>query len=88
MADRYLIMPAADLAVFSRIKFATSKKSKGSHNVRWEIEPVPLKGRTEYAIPESVVNHPVFRAVKSRLQGYTIESLEESALDLPAEDLS
>lgn len=83
MADRFLIMPAADLAIFDRVKFAMGKATKAPHNVRWEIRPAPLKGRPEYAIPERVLSHGAFKAVKGKLRTYAVELLAFDALDIP-----
>ena len=83
MATRYLIMPAADLAIFDRIKFATGKATKAPHNVRYEIRPTKLKGRTEYVIPERVLDHPAFKTVHGKLRIYAVETLDDSALDIP-----
>lgn len=76
MTERFLIMPAADLAVYDRIKFAIAgATSRGPNSVRWEIQPVPLKARTEYAIPEDVLAHKAFLPLRGRLRGYAVELL-------------
>lgn len=84
MSNRFLIMPAADLFRFDKIKFAIAgKPSKAPNDVRWEIRPVPLKDRTEFGIPENCLTHPAFKALKGILQLYSTEVLERSDLDIP-----
>lgn len=84
MAD-YLIMPAADMARYDKVKFKISTRAtKAPNNARWEIQPLKLKSRTDFAIPISVLTHPAFKRMRGRLRTYAIETLDDSAFDRPS----